>query len=94
MPRVATLTPNGPAVRALRVRRGLSTTQVGKMVGRHAQTIRNVELAKTAASELLMYQIANAFKVDITEITVAEDKASPADSEGETEADEKAGVAA
>jgi hypothetical protein len=61
------------------------------MVGRHAQTIRNVELAKTPASELLMYQIANALKVDITEITVTKDEAVPADGDDETEA---AGTAA
>ena len=63
MPRVATVRPNGKAIRAQRVRQGLSTNQLGKMTGRHPQSIRNLELRDWPASELFVNQVANALKV-------------------------------
>jgi len=72
MPRVATVKPNGPVIRALRVRKGLSTKQLGKMTGRHPQSIRRLEITTDPASELLVQQVANALKVDISELVLPE----------------------
>ena len=75
MPRVATVRPNGKVIRALRVSRGLSTSQLAKMCGpyRHPQSIRNLELRDWPASELFLNQVANALQVDVSELVLAED---------------------
>jgi len=71
MPRVTTMRPDGEAIRTLRKRQGLSVPQLAAMLpGRHPQSVRKLEVARSAlASEVFLYQIANALKVDITEIT-------------------------
>lgn len=65
MPRVTTVTPNGPVIRDLREGRGLSRQQFGKMIGRHAQSIRRLEETTEPASRLIVCQVANALKVDV-----------------------------
>jgi transcriptional regulator with XRE-family HTH domain len=72
MPRVTTKRPDGNAIRTLRTRRGLSVPQLAAMLPgcRHPQSVRKLEVAKSVvASEVFLYQIANALQVDISEIT-------------------------
>lgn len=72
MPRVTTVQPNGKAIRALRKQRGLTLPQLGKMIGRHPQSVRKLEVASPPASDVFLYQIANALQVDVAEITLGE----------------------
>jgi transcriptional regulator with XRE-family HTH domain len=76
MPRVTTKRPDGDAIRALRKRRGLSVPQLAAMLpgSRHPQSVRKLEVARSVvASEVFLYQIANALQVDISEITREDD---------------------
>jgi len=73
MPRVTTKRPDGNAIRALRKRQGLTLPQLAaKLPGaRHPQSVRKLETARSAlASEVFLYQIANALGVDISQITL------------------------
>jgi hypothetical protein len=79
MPRVATARPNGKAIRALRVRQGLSTNQLGKMTGHPPQPIRNLDLRDWPASELFLNRVANALKVDVSELILPDDEDDEAD---------------
>jgi len=76
MPIVRTVQPDGDTIRALRVRRGLSLRNLGAMIGRHGQTIRNLELSNRLASEVLINQIANALGVDVNELIKPEEDAT------------------
>lgn len=86
MPRTETARANGAAIRELRTQRGLSARQLASKIKRHEKTIRQLEWGKPNVhpSRVLMYQIANALKVDISEITFPADDAE----------DESAGAAA
>jgi transcriptional regulator with XRE-family HTH domain len=70
MPQV-TFRVNGDALRALRVRRGLSLRQLAAMCPpRHAQSIRKLETATgKPVSEVFAHQIANALGVGVSEFT-------------------------
>ncbi len=83
MPRVTTKRPDGEAIRALRKRQGLTVAQLAaRLPGcRHPQSVRKLEVAKSVlASEVFLYQIANALGVDIDEITTADDEEDEATS--------------
>jgi transcriptional regulator with XRE-family HTH domain len=73
MPPVSTVRPNGPAIRALRHRRGLTLKALGLRIGRHGQAIRNLEAGERLASEVMINQIANALDVDVSELCLTDD---------------------
>ena len=78
MPTVRTVQPNAEAIRALRIRRGLSASALGKKISRHERTIYNIETQGRRASELLINQIANGLGVNVNEIIKpAEDAGMP-----------------
>jgi transcriptional regulator with XRE-family HTH domain len=68
--------PDGNAIRAIRKRRGLSVVQLAaKLPGcRHPQSVRKLEVASPPASDVFLWQIANALGVDISDITKADDE--------------------
>ena len=73
--------PDGDAIRELRKRRGLSVPQLAAMLPgcRHPQSVRKLEVARSVvASEVFLYQIANALKVDISQITKDDDESDVA----------------
>lgn len=76
MPLVRTVTPDGPAIRARRERSGLTLVQLGRMTGRHPQTLRNLELEAKAASVVLINQVANALGAEVDEITRPAERAA------------------
>jgi transcriptional regulator with XRE-family HTH domain len=87
MPRVTTKRPDGDAIRDLRKRKGLSVPQLAAMLpgSRHPQSVRRLEVGKSVlASEVFLYQIANALGVSLADITLN----GPED--GEDEEDEAA----
>jgi transcriptional regulator with XRE-family HTH domain len=76
MPPVSTVRVNGPALRAIRKRRGLTLPQLAGKCGphRHPQGIRKLETEDgKAASEAFVSEIARALKVDASEFTIAAD---------------------
>lgn len=76
MPPVRTVRPNGPVIRELRLRRGLSVRQLAAItgpVGRHQQAIRHLENGTRLASEVMIHQIANALKVDVSELILPDE---------------------
>jgi transcriptional regulator with XRE-family HTH domain len=54
----ATVKPDGDAIRARRIRCGLSTVQLGEKIGRPSGTIRNLELGYRRASGELINAVA------------------------------------
>lgn len=69
---VKTVRPDGEAIRTLREHSGLTVVQLGKLTGRHPQTIRNLELEHKLASVILINQIARALNVAVDDITKSE----------------------
>lgn len=80
MPKVTTVTPNGPVIKALRERAGLSRKQLGTPIGRVQQSIRRLEETTEPASRLFICQVARVLQVD------AEDLIRPADADADSEA--------
>ena len=75
MPQVSTVRVNGPALRDLRTRRGLSVSQLAKKIGRHQQSVRLLETsAGKTASLVFAYQLANALGVELDELALADDE--------------------
>lgn len=72
MPKVPIVTPNGPVIKDLRERAGLSRKQLGIMTGRVQQSIRRLEETREPASRLIVCQVAKALKVDVDELIRAE----------------------
>lgn len=69
MPRIQTVHPNGEAIRELRTRQGLSARQLAAKIGRHEKSITKLECNPDAlASRVFIHQIANALKVDVSEL--------------------------
>lgn len=64
MPKVTTVTPNGPVIKALRERAGLSRKQLGTRIGRWQQSIRRLEETTDPASRLFICQVAKVLQVD------------------------------
>jgi transcriptional regulator with XRE-family HTH domain len=76
MPPVRTVRPNGPAIRELRLRRGLSVRDLAEITGprgRHQQAIRHLENETRLASEVLIHQLANALEVDVSELILPDE---------------------
>lgn len=91
MPKVTTVRVNGPVLRGLRTRRGLTVRQLAGKISRHPQSVRYLETGTgKLASEVLAWQIANALGIDIADFTgdTTEDEAT------EDEATEPEGAAA
>lgn len=59
---------NGVALRELREAKGLSLTELSECTGSHPQSLRNLELERRDASELLLTRIARALGIDIAAI--------------------------
>jgi len=76
MPPVRTVKPDGSKIRRLRKQRGLTVLRLAAKIGRHPQTVTNIEGQSREASEVLISQIAQALGVDPTEI-VCEDEPQP-----------------
>ncbi|MBO0814817.1 MAG: helix-turn-helix transcriptional regulator [Actinobacteria bacterium] len=69
MPLVRTVRPDGGGIRARRIRLGLTPSQFAAKIGRHRQTIQQIESGRIeAASEVLISQIALALGVEPAEI--------------------------
>jgi transcriptional regulator with XRE-family HTH domain len=60
---------NGPAIRALRVKEGLTVKQLADMVGLHEQALRNIENGSRPASDLVITAIARVLAVPTGAIT-------------------------
>ena len=78
MPKVPTVTPQGPVIQDLRERAGLSRAQLGKKVGRHHQSIRRLEMTTQPASRLIVSQVANILGVPLERLIVTESENSKA----------------
>jgi transcriptional regulator with XRE-family HTH domain len=68
--------PDGKAIRTIRKRQGLTVPQLAAMLPgcRHPQSVRKLEVASPPASDVFLWQIANALGVDISDITKADDE--------------------
>jgi transcriptional regulator with XRE-family HTH domain len=72
MPPVKTVKPNGAALRRLREERGIRVPDLARKLGRHPQSIWNLEGPREAmASVIFMRQIAKALDVKYAEIVRA-----------------------
>lgn len=72
MPQIETVRQDGAAIRRLRIRQGLTSEQLGRLIGRRG-SIRHVELGTRKVSAIFLNQIANALGVDPSEITKDDD---------------------
>jgi transcriptional regulator with XRE-family HTH domain len=78
MPQVPTVRPDGTAVRRIRKERGYTVTDFARKLGRHRQSIWNIEgPAEIFVSEVFMRQIATALKVDVSELIKQDDDDEP-----------------
>jgi transcriptional regulator with XRE-family HTH domain len=74
MPQFDSVRINGPALRELRVRRGLEVRQLAGKIGRHPQSVRHLEVRYGAnAGRVFAYQLANALEVDISAFVLGDD---------------------
>ena len=71
MPQVPVTTPDGAAIRELRIAKGLTPDQLAKLAGdRHGSTIRGIESGHIrSASRVLVSQIARALGVTERDLT-------------------------
>lgn len=69
MPPARTVSPDGDAIREIRERLGLSCQQLARKIGRHPQSVRNLEIGARSASAVFINQLAGALGVDVAEIT-------------------------
>jgi transcriptional regulator with XRE-family HTH domain len=60
---------NGPAIRALRVKEGLTVRELAEMVGLHEQALRNIENGSRPASDLVITAIAHVLAIPTGAIT-------------------------
>lgn len=67
MPETRTIPHDGEKIRNLRESKGLSLVDLGKLTHRHPQSLRNIELGKTA-SFVTLARIANALEVALDDI--------------------------
>jgi len=72
MPPVRTVKPDGLKIRRLRNQRGITVGGLAAAIGRHPQTVTNIEGQSRDASEVLISQIAKALQVEPAEL-VADD---------------------
>ncbi len=86
MPPTKTTLQHGPAVRALRLKDGLSVEELAARVDMHPQSLRNVELERRPVSHRKLNAIARALRVDLAAITRDAAKLAAADDpDGESE---------
>lgn len=73
MPLVSTVRINGPALRDLRQRQGLSVVRLAGKIGRHRQSITRLEIGNgKTASVVFAYQLANALGADLADFTLTD----------------------
>jgi len=77
MPPVRTIKPNGAELRRLREERGITVPQLARKIGRHPQSIWNIEGREPNTSKVFMHQIANALKVDYSAIVRDDGEENP-----------------
>jgi transcriptional regulator with XRE-family HTH domain len=70
VPETRTIPHDGEKIRELREAAGLNLVELGKLTRRHPQSLRNIELGKTA-SVVTLARIAKALKVDLVVIADA-----------------------
>lgn len=70
MPETRTIPHDGEKIRELREAAGLNLVELGKLTRRHPQSLRNIELGRTA-SVVTLARIAKALKVDLDVIADA-----------------------
>jgi transcriptional regulator with XRE-family HTH domain len=79
MPPTRTVPYDGNKIRELRTRKGLSIDELAEAIGRHPESIRNLERGNKNASEVMLTWIAKA--VDATLDDLAPDDDTDSDSE-------------
>lgn len=67
VPETRTIPHDGEKIRKLREAAGLNLVELGELTRRHPQSLRNIELGKTA-SVVTLARIAKALKVDLADI--------------------------
>lgn len=78
MPETRTLPHDGNKIRELRERAGLSRAELGRRIGRHPQSLRNIEINAKNASVVTLAKIAKALGVELRDIA-QHDEATPID---------------
>ena len=68
MPKVVTVKPNGPVIREIRERRGLTAEQVGAATGRSPQSVRRMESNDDRVGRLFAGQVARALGVSLDDL--------------------------
>ena len=77
MPPVETVRQDGPKIRELRIRAGVSLTDLGKQIHRHPKALGHLERETRRASRVMISQLANAFGVQPDEL-IRDDDEEPA----------------
>jgi transcriptional regulator with XRE-family HTH domain len=72
MPKVVTVKPNGPVIREIRERQGLTAEQVGAAIGRNPQSIRRMESNNDRVGRLFVGQVARVLGVSVDELILPE----------------------
>lgn len=79
---IATVPQHGPAIRALRIKDGLSVNGLAELVGCAQSAISNIELERKQPSEQMLNRIARALHVPVAAISrepFADDDEIPAE---------------
>jgi transcriptional regulator with XRE-family HTH domain len=77
MPQTRIVRIDGEALADIRCRRGLTIVALAGKIGRHRQTINQLETGRKAtASAVVAHQLANALGVDVSAFTLADDESS------------------
>lgn len=74
MPRVVTVKVNGPVLREIRERKGLTAEEVGAAIGRHPQAIRRIERTPDRVGRLFVGQVARVLEVDVDELILPDEQ--------------------
>jgi transcriptional regulator with XRE-family HTH domain len=69
MPPVPIVSQDGAAIRACRVRRGLTLEALARLTGRHPKALGHLERETRSASAVMLNQIANALGVEPEDLT-------------------------
>lgn len=75
MPSAPALIPplDGQALRALRIRRGLTLAELARRTGHHQKAIANLEQNRRGASRVMVVHLAEALGIDPDEMPRCED---------------------
>lgn len=73
MPRPPGIRVDGPKIRRIRIRRGITVTDLASRIGRARGSIWNIEAQDAPVSEVFVNQLANALGVSVEDITKSGD---------------------